>query len=176
MKPLLHIARTGRRLARGARILALFVPLGVVLYWFLAGASLPPPRGISPELMAGVGSTQRFLGGLVSLLPALAISGALLALARICDHYGRGELFTPAIPPVYRCLGRALAATTLFNWLQPTLLTLVLTWHRPAGHRMLTLGISSDDVFMVLTTAVVFLLAWVMSAAAELQADNAAIV
>jgi hypothetical protein len=60
--------------------------------------------------------------------------------------------------------------------LQPTLLGLALALTLPPGKRFVTLSISSNDILLVLLTALVFLLGAVMQVVQRVQSENAEIV
>lgn len=166
-----RLPTTARRLSRFALLLAVGLPAAVALQF-----SFFPPAML--ETLAGVewNGVQRLLGAGVALLPAGAISLALLSVARICREYAVGELFSDVVLRSYRRLGVALAATTALHWLHPTLLGLALAPTLPSGKRFLTVGVQSDDLLLVLVTGLVFLLGAVMQVARRLQTENAEIV
>ena len=172
------LPRSARRLSRYALALAwLIPPLVVAQYLLFNVGSFPIPYGIAP-MLAGLewSLTQRALAALVALLPALALMLALVAVARICGEYGAGRLFSDVVLGSYRRLGMTLIATTVLQWLQPTLLGLALALTLPAGKRFVTVGVSSETLLLVLVTALVFLLGSVMRVAQGVQSENAEIV
>ena len=172
------LLRSAHRLALGAQGLAwLIPPLVVAPFLLLDAATLPVSAGLGVWFQSlAWTSAQRGLAAGVALLPALAVMLALFALARICREYASGHLFSNAVLSAYRRLGAALIATTCLHWLQPTLLGLALSLTVPPGERLLTIGVSSDDLLLVLVTAVVFLLASVMQVAQRVQSENDEIV
>ena len=172
------LLRSARRLSRCAAALGwLFPPVVAVQYLFFDAAWFPMPYGLSTFPVALEWSlVQRSLAAAVALLPALAVSFALLALSRICREYAAGFLFSDTVLAAYRRLGVALAATTCLHWLQPTLLGAALSLTLPAGKRFISVGVSSDDLLLVLVTAVVFMLGSVMQVAQRVQSENAEIV
>lgn len=172
------LLRSARRLSRFTLLLAGLIPLFVLAqYLFVDVASIPAPYGMA-ALLSGLEwtSERRLLAAVVGLLPAAAIAYALVALSRICRQYAEGRLFSDVVLGGYRRLGVALVVTTVLNWLQPTFLGLALALTLPPGKRFLTLGISSNDLLLVLLTALVFLLGAVMQVAQRVQSENAEIV
>lgn len=172
------LLRSARRLSRFAVALAwLIPPLVVAQYLFFDDTFIPTPYGMA-SLLAGMewSLPRRLLAAAVGLLPALAVMLALSALGRICREYAVGRLFSDVVLVAYRRLGVALVATTCLHWLQPTLLGLVLALTLPPGKRFVTVGVTSDDLLLVLVTAVVFMLGSVMQVAQRVQSENAEIV
>lgn len=172
---LLHSAR---RLSRFAALLAWLIPPVVAAqYLFFDASWFSMPYGISTFLVAMEWSlTQRLLAAAVALLPALAVMFALLSLSQICREYAGGRLFSDVVLGAYRRLGVALVATTCLHWLQPTLLGAALSLTLPPGKRFISVGVSSDDLLLVLVTAVVFMLGSVMQVAQRVQSENAEII
>ena len=172
------LPRSARRLSRYATTLAwLIAPLVVAQYLFFNTGSFPAPYGMS-SLLGGLEWTlsQRMLAAAVGLPPALAMMLALLAVAHICREYAAARLFSDAVLGAYRRLAVALVATTVLHWLQPTLLGLALALTLPPGQRFVTLGVGSDDLLLILVTALVFVLGSVMRVAQRVQTENAEIV
>ena len=170
------LLRSARRLSRFTLLLAGLIPFFVLAQYLLVdAASIPAPFGMT-ALLTGLDWTleRRLLAALVGLLPAAAIAYALVALSRICHQYAEGRLFSDVVLGGYRRLGVALVVTTVLSWLQPTLFGLALTL--PPGKRFLTVGISSNDLLLILLTALVFLLGAVMQVAQRVQSENAEIV
>lgn len=169
---------SARRLSCFAFLLAAMIPLAVIVQFAFFDASLLPVPNNMGNALANVAWTgqQRVLGAIVALLPTSGVAVALLCVAAICREYARGGLFTETVLVAYRRLGLTLAVTTALNWLHSTLLGLALAITLPPGKRFITVGISSDDLLMVLVTGIVFMLGSVMRVAQKVQAENAEIV
>ena len=174
----LALLRSARRLSRFAAVLAWLIPPVVVAqYLFFDAAWFPMPFGLSTFLVAVEWNlVQRSLAAAVALMPSLAVMFALFAVSRICREYAGGRLFSDAVLGAYRRLGLALVATTGLHWLQPTLLGAALSLTLPPGKRLISVGVSSDDLLLVLVTAVVFMLGSVMQVAQRVQSENAEII
>ena len=172
------LLRSARRLSRFAVVLAWLIPPAIVgQYLYFEASWFPVPYGMSPLLIGVEWSlVQRLLAAAVALLPALAVVSALFALSRICREYALGRLFSDAVLAAYRFLGVSLVVTTCLHWLQPTLLGLALSLTLPPGKRFITLGVSSDDLLLLLITAMAFVLSSVMQVAQQVQIENAEIV
>ncbi len=171
------LLRSARRLSQFAIVLAWLIPPLVVAQYLFLDSVYFNTYGMAP-LLVGVEWTliQRLLAACAGLLPALAIMLALVALSRICREYAAGSLFSDAVLKAYRRLGTALVATTCLHWLQPTLFGLALSLTLPPGKRILSIGLSSDDLLLILVTAVVFMLGSVMQVAQQVQSENAEII
>lgn len=172
------LLRSARRLSRLAVLLAWLIPPLVVLqHLYLDAAFFPAMQHMAPMLTDVEWTfSRRLVAAAVSLLPSLAVMLALFALGRICREYAAGRLFSDTVLGGYRRLGLALVATTVVNWLHETLLSLGLALTLPPGHRFITVSVTSNDLVLVLVTAIVFMLGAVMRVAQRVQSENAEIV
>lgn len=172
------LPRSARRLARFACLLAWLIPPAVLVqYLFFDASFIPTPYGIAGLLSDFEWSvSSRLLASIAALLPALAVTLALVSVSRICREYAEGRLFSNGVVSAYRRLGLLLMTTTCLHWLQPTFLGLLLSLTLPPGKRFLTIGVSSDDLLLLLVTGMVYMLALVMQVAQRVQAENAEIV
>jgi Protein of unknown function (DUF2975) len=134
-------------------------------------------QGQSSNLNLGIETlAQRQRAVLVSLLPALAGLYALARLWQLFGRYARGEVFSAATVRVFAHFAYGLLAFWCVSVLGRGLMSVALTWDRPPGHRVLMLGLGSDDFVLLLFGVVLVAIAQVMRRAAQLAQDNAGFV
>lgn len=169
---------SARRLGRVALVLAIFIPPLVVLAPFLSDEATLAQTARLGTWLATLAWTpeQRALVAFVELLPAGALVVALRALCHVCREYVVGALFSEPVLHAFRRVGLALVAAAVLQFLQPTLLSLLLSLTLPAGARQVTVGVHSGDLLLGFLSAVVLLLVQVMRVAQQVQAENAEIV
>ncbi|WP_341677095.1 hypothetical protein [Niveibacterium sp. SC-1] len=123
--------------------------------------------------VASIGLWQRVLCAGIGVLPALAYAGALLALADCLRGFAAGDYFgLRCVLGLRRFAGRSFVASLLGLIAQP-LCSVVLSWHFGVGQRQLALGLSSDQIGMLLLAGVVWTIAGVMSEARRIADENA---
>ncbi len=157
---------------------AVLVPLAVVLSWVLAApetldaalrATGPGPRG-------DLAWWQRAAGLVLSLIPALLMSRGLWR-AQHCFHRFAGGVFFDHgnVADLRAFAGNAFAATIAGLVLKPVIAMLV-TLGRPAGQLTLSIGLESAEVFGLLISGTVWVMAHVMAQAIALADENASFV
>lgn len=179
--PQYRIRRASRLLRVVSLAAALLLPVLVAYLWAHVerwadwGVTWSDAFRIAGVAAADLSMSQRLLGYLTDL-PALAAgSYVFFTLAGICRRYGNGELFSTAVARAYRRFALGMLAWAGLKVLSQTLLVLALTLDHPPGQRLLSIGIGSDSLAMVLVGLAVHLLGQVMEEGRRLQEDNALI-
>jgi len=122
---------------------------------------------------AGITLWQRALCAATGLVPTLAYSGALLALHGCLRGFAAGEYFGQrAVGGLQRFAGRSFGAGLVALIVQPVC-SVVLSWHFGPGQRQLAVGLSSEQIGMLLLAGVVWAIAGVMAEARRLADENA---
>ncbi len=156
----------------------ILVPVFTSVYWLfynelpqtLVSINLPADLQVPPTLDA----TQRGLGFLVSLLPLAAKVFAMVTIMRLLKLYQEGKIFSAAHVHHFKRLGQTLIFYGCAGIIESTGLSLVMTMNNPPGQRMLTFGMSSDDITIFVIAAIVLMLSWIMEEGRE-QAEEQAL-
>jgi hypothetical protein len=115
---------------------------------------------------------SRLMGFMVVMLPTgVAMAGAY-HLMRLFELYERGEIFKPSNVHRYKKLSRVLLWWFVAGILCRSLLSVVLTLDRPPGQRMITFGLSSSDLTILLLGLILAVITWVMEEGRRLQEDQ----
>jgi len=168
------------RLARLLCILLALLQLGYfLLSWVAVEASqLGPvavsfaPRGMAFGDVARLAPALRW-SGLACALPALLTLGyALWRLDRMLDACARGQMFARRTVGHMKAFAGGVLATLVLTIVEPALRALV--WKLGFGDRgrAVNVGISSEELTLVLVCALFFLLAAMMHAARRIAEDN----
>lgn len=166
------------RIARWSRILSLAVlatALAVPLVSFVAvllmspgelakAAHIPADPAQSVALLARVGVA------LLASVPVLIFSAGLLAVRGALASFQRGVYFSGAVFAAFRRLAVALFLSALTRLAVVPLSGLVLSIGRDKGS--LALAIGTSELLPLLLAAGFWLLAWIFSEAAEVEAEN----
>ena len=175
-----RIRKISRRLELACLALTIAIPLGVVLYWALFDY-LPPFLQTMMHSAAASADyppiwSNQLLAVIVSMIPAATIVYGLSALIRLLRLYQAGRIFSLENVACFRKLGRSMIMLAGAGFLSTPLLGLALTFNWPTGRRLLTIGLSSNEILALLVGGVILLISWVMDEGRLLAEDNALIV
>lgn len=171
----LRIRRVSRFLEITCLLLIVALPLIVAAYWGMTDAkTLAVRANLSPDAMlSALQPWQRLAAGVMAEIPlCLLLTGVWYA--RKCFRlFASGHHFTAdATLCLYRFSGWAMASA-IASILCSSAISVLMTLHNPPGLRYLAIGISSDQVFLLLFAAVVWLMAGVIRQGQILADENA---
>lgn len=180
MANLERIRKASRRLELACLVLTVISPLTVISYWAFFDYLPPEARAMVHTAAASpdyppIWSNQ-LLAIVVTLLPTAAVVYGLSALIRLLRLYQAGRIFSLENVACFRKLGRSMIMLAGASFLSNPLLSLALTFNWPPGRRMVTLGLSSNQILALLVGGVILLISWVMDEGRLLAEDNAMIV
>jgi len=167
------------RVRRGARLLRYGVLSGVVVLLVTTSAALFIPQGAHSRVAAIIdiheqGMPHAAAVGVAVLLCGLLTVG-LIHLIRMLRRLESGELFSPRVT-------QDLRAFTLFALLSAVVSTIgspairLIATLRQGGASQLTLGADSGDIWLLLFTALLFLVARLLDEAVRIVDDHKQIV
>ncbi|WP_086468540.1 DUF2975 domain-containing protein [Devosia lucknowensis] len=160
-------------LAVGAVTMATLLPVAALGYWLLIGdGDIRQMVGLSAEALPVIAVGQRLGAALVALLTILPLAWALVRLRVCLVCFSRGKPFASEGIRALRdfALGSMLASIAQF--FSHAAMSLVLTATAIAGHKQISLGISSQMLLMIMFAGVIAALAWAMEKAAAIAEEN----
>lgn len=164
--------------AWGCVLMAVAQPAMDVLQWtFTSPAGLVEAR-LSPVAAGTLAPTgaltaqQRIIGAVIGTVPALILSWGLFRARTALAAIGAGRFFAREV--VEGLKGYAVAAlwSAIASFLLQPLLSVGLTYANPEGHRVLTVGVSSDQVFSVLGAGILWLIVAALAQGASAAHEN----
>lgn len=168
------------RLVRAFCVLLALLQLGYfLLAWvFVEASQLGPvavlfsPRGLEPGVVAGLAPALRW-SGLACALPALLVLGyALCRLDLMLRACTRGQMFARRTVGHMKAFAAGILATLVLTIVEPALRALVWKLGFGDAGRAVSVGVSSEELTLVLICALFFLLASMMHAARRIAEDN----
>ncbi len=167
-----------RRIARWSRILSLAVlftaiALPVVSFasvLLMAPGDLAKAVYVPIDLARDAAPLAHFSVAVLAALPVLIFAGGLLATRTALSSFQRGVYFSAPVFQAFRRLAIALFISALARIVIVPLCGLVLSLGRDMGSISVMLGTS--ELMPVLLAAGFWLLAWIFTEAAELEAEN----
>lgn len=175
----MHTATTRiRRLARPMALLATLalvaIPLGLfaaLLGGFFDETRLRDHFGhvTLPETIGTLGWGVSYGVGVVSVGLGLL---ALWHMRTLFILYAHGEILGKDAALAIRRIGLTLLGLAVFSVLGHTLIILALTADNPPGHRSLSVGISTNEVFLFFASGLLVAIGWAMVEATRIADEN----
>lgn len=177
MPNLSSLPKASRRLRYVVMLLWLLTFGVAVLRWCVGNPAAWLPPTLAAKVGEGALSFGVRLGGFcLELLPLAAAGYAMLALLRICRAYGRNEVFMADTGVHYRRFGRGLLLLGVANAVYTTLLSMLLSASAGGGQVVVSLGLSSADLYLLIIGVTVHLFGSVMDEAYRIHDENTQIV
>ena len=134
------------------------------------------PRGMAPGAVAGLAPGLRWTG-IVCALPALLLLGyALLRLDRMLQACAGGRMFALRTVGHMKAFAACLLGTLVLTVIEPALRALVWRLGFGGPPRAVNVGVSSEELTLVLICALFFVVASMMHEARRIAEDNAGFV
>ena len=175
-----RIRKTSRRFEVICLVLIVLLPLLAVIYWTLFDHFPPHMQAMLHAEAASeaypLTALNRLAALVVTLLPISAVVYGLTVMIRLLRLYQQGHIFSAPNVACFRDLGRAMILLAGAGFLSVPLYGLALTFNRPPGQSLLTIGLSSDHLMTLFLGGVLLLISWVMDEGRQLAEDNALIV
>ncbi len=166
-----RIQRMSRRLRLLFQICVYLLPL-VPLFFWLGYNHLPQVMqdNIFPsEAPSWLPLNSRLLA-LSGGVPAIIIMVlALIGLKRLFSLYERGIYFQSENVALFRLLGKLAFWSVLADVLNKTVLDLARTINNPPGERILSIGLSSDHLKLMLVAVIIMIIAMVIDEGRKIQ-------
>ena len=162
--------------AWGCRLTALAIPVLLLVSWTLGEAERAALLQLGRPPDHPLSNAQLISATILSLLPALAVSMALIRLADCLTGFARGDGFGPRQPEALAGTGRWLMTAGALALVVPTALGLVLSLYATPGARVLTVSLSSNGMLAILFGLAFWSLGRVWARARAIAAENDAFV
>lgn len=157
--------------------MALALPLGIVAGWLLAGPDMLVSRaGLSSSPVYGMSLLQiwqRVAGIGLTMVPAGFMVCALLHVRRCFVLFADGRFFEAVTVKALGKFAAGFFGATISGLLISPLISVLLTAGNPPGYRHLEVAIGSGQLFALLLSGLVWLIASVMARAVVLAEENA---
>lgn len=150
-----------------APLMALFFLFNLTAFADLSRSSLPLP--IQWQTVTDV---QMYGLWLLSVIYGSIGLGGLYFLRRAFIKLSRGELFNQNNSRDLRMFSLFLFAQSLAKPLQLALSSVLLSWHHPAGQRMLSITLGSDEIKVIALAMILWVLSDLLVKASALDNEN----
>lgn len=120
--------------------------------------------------------SMKLLGFLISLIPLILIELIFYFLIKLFRLYEKAEIFSMKNVNYIKYIGYTMLVAQLVSPLYQGLITGVLTWHNPAGHRYATISLSGTNIAIIFTAILIILISWIMTEGVKLNEEQKYIV
>jgi hypothetical protein len=124
----------------------------------------------------GLDMQQRMLGAVAETVPAVVSMFIAWELAVLFGLYAKGEIFTARNVTCYRRCAYALLVSQAVHPLYQAAVSVVLTLNNGEGNRLVSIGMGTYDLAVVLIAVVILVIAWVMDEARRLKDEEALVI
>jgi hypothetical protein len=164
-------------LIRALLAVCIFLQLSFfVLTW---SGALPPggvvemsAKGISAQDLRALALPQRVAGIALALPALLALCYGMSQLARLLVNVRRGATFDRATIGHLRAFAGATLLSTLMSIVEPALRTAIFRFGFDAPSRRYSIGVSSEELLLVLVCALFYLITNLMHEGRRLAEEN----
>lgn len=161
----------------------LLLPIMMIFFWI----SAPHPILIGGE-QAGISITfipegikilhplsiqTKMLGFLVSLIPNGLYLCTLYFLIRLFKLYENHIIFSIHNIMYIKRIAYTLLLSQLLEPVYQGLISPLLTWHNPVGHRSIDITLSQTNVSILIIAVLMILISWIMTEGYELKEEQA---
>ncbi|WP_288351077.1 DUF2975 domain-containing protein [uncultured Thalassospira sp.] len=176
MKPdtLKNVRRLSTLLYWGCAVAIVLQFLAIPMVWYLPGwveASTSQMTVSLAELHA-LSGWQKYATMLVMMIPSLIMAYGLLHLRKMFGAFAHNAIFQPETIRHLKLFGVALLMQTLAKPLTGAVTSVLATFHRPAGERMLSIGLGNAEASTLFLGALIIVIAWVLGEAARIDDEN----
>lgn len=112
----------------------------------------------------------------IGMVPVCGMSYGLLRARQCFLGFVRGETFSLGTVLHLRGFAAGLLVSSMAGLVAPTLMSVLLTWGAPEGHRSLAVALGAQHLLMLLFAGILWQIAHAMTRAVEIADENAQIV
>lgn len=116
--------------------------------------------------------TIRVVAALFSLIYCSIIMYALTQLIKLFRNYENNNIFTFENATIYQKLGYSIFYWVGGSVLYGAIMTVVISFNNPPGHRMLAIGFEGIDFITLIMGLIVLIISWVMKEACILADEQ----
>lgn len=170
-----RIRTLSRVMAWACVALITLLPLALVWYWVSTPAAELASQGNLPAnaIQMPLRAWQRVAAGAVTAVPLTLLLLGLWQAKRCFSEFVEGQVFTAQATGHLRRFAGWVAAAALVAMVAAVLTSVLLTLHNPPGARHVVIGLSSNQVFTLFFSALVWLMADVIGQGQALAEENA---
>jgi len=147
-------------------VLLVVIPLYYVIYWafinYLPETFVTVNIDSEPLTPNPLSIKLQLTGFIVSLLPLSALMYGLINIRRLFSFYREGVIFSFEHVNIFRKTSKALIWWVFLSIIYESARSILFSVGNPPGQRVVNVGISSQQITILIIAGIVFVIAWVM--------------
>lgn len=169
-----NVRRLSTVLYWGCALAIIFQFFIVPIIWYVPGwiETSSSQMTVSIADLHALSGWQKYATMLVMMIPSLIMAYGLNHLRKMFRAFSRDIIFQPAPIRHLKVFGVALLVQTLAKPLTGAVTSVLATFHRPAGERMLSIGLGNAEASTLFLGALIIVIAWVLGEAARIDDEN----
>jgi Protein of unknown function (DUF2975) len=169
-----RIRRTSRMMVWVCMAIVVVLPIALVVYWATTSAADLAVQGnlSASAIQAPLMVWQRVAAAAATAVPLAMLLLGVWQVKRCFEQFAQGSVFTAQATAHLRRFAGWAAAAALAAIAAGMVVSVLLTFGNAPGMRHITLGISSNHVFMLFFAALVWVMADVISQGQALAEEN----
>jgi cytochrome b561 len=156
-------------------LFAILFQIAVIpMVWYVPGwvEASSSQMTVSIAELHALSGWQKYMTMAVMMIPALVMTYGLYRLRLMFGAFADNAIFQPDTISHLRVFGIALLAQTLIKPMTGAATSVLATFHRPAGERMLSIGLGNAEASTLFLGGLIIVIAWVLGEAARIDAEN----
>ncbi|SKA30129.1 Protein of unknown function [Enhydrobacter aerosaccus] len=154
--------------------LILMIPVVCILYWGMSSTEAISRQFLGePGAILQLSGAQRRMAVVLTAIAVVPLGLALASLRQLLRLYAEGTIFDAQNVAAIGKIGKWLVWFGVAQFVDATLIPLVLTLSNPPGHRILSITLSMGVIEAVLLGAVMLVIAHVMDEARIIADEQA---
>lgn len=168
--------KTFSRMFRMLISLLLFaVPVYYTLYWIFLNDL--PSSFISVNIETGpahapLPPSLRLAGFAAGMFPLAALLFGMVNIRKLFLFYSQGNIFSFDHVQIFKKISRALLLWVFFSIVYASVNSVLFSLSNPPGERVLSIGIGSPEITVIVLAGIVSVIAWVMDEGRILAEDQ----
>lgn len=168
-----RLRRRSAIMAKACLVVAGLLIIGMGIYWWMTPAdTLFSKSGLPVAPPTFLASHVRLVGFAISMVPVAALVFGLFAARRCFAAFAEGNVFSREAIGGLRAFAFAVTISALLTPLAGAGLSLLLSASSQSPTRSIVLNVGSDSLLALFFAAMIAIIAWVLSEAAEIADEN----
>jgi hypothetical protein len=127
---------------------------------------------LSTPVLHPLSAQTKWLGFLIGCIPTVINMLIFYFLIKLFKCYERAEIFSLQNVKYIRNVGWWMLISQIIRPIYEGVITAVLTFANPHGHRYASVSFGSTDIVPIITALIIILISWIMAEAYKLQDEQ----
>ncbi len=127
---------------------------------------------LTPHLLETVGVSQRITGWFIDSCGAGLFMIVLIFLYKLLELIRTGQPFSTTSIGLYEKIARFYLFSIIYEPIAKTVMSIITTWHLPAGQRTISISFGTDNVNSILLAFCLYLIVFLIKQAHQISEEQ----